>query len=90
MRQTSQTSACSAPFWLVFRSALIVHAVYAPPSHAQTVFGPGGVLEGASDGKCYVDMSTVDEQTSTRIAEALAAKGTRFLEVCCCFVGGVH
>jgi 3-hydroxyisobutyrate dehydrogenase-like beta-hydroxyacid dehydrogenase len=35
----------------------------------------------ADAGKGYVDMSTVDEQTSQRIGEAVAAKGGRFLEV---------
>jgi glyoxylate/succinic semialdehyde reductase len=41
---------------------------------------PGGVLEGLSAGKGYCDMSTVDEETSQKIAEAVAAKGGRFLE----------
>lgn len=36
---------------------------------AQVVFGAGGVLEGIEAGKAYVDMSTVDAQTSTKIAE---------------------
>jgi hypothetical protein len=51
------------------------------PPLPQAVFGPGGVLEGLTTGKGYVDMSTVDEQTSTKIAEAVVAKGGRFLEV---------
>ncbi len=51
------------------------------PSLLQVVFGEKGVLEGLSAGKGYVDMSTVDEGTSQRIAEAVAAKGGRFLEV---------
>ena len=50
-------------------------------SWPQTVFGEGGVLAGICAGKAYVDMSTVDEQTSMRIAEAVVAKGGRFLEV---------
>lgn len=41
---------------------------------------PGGVLAGVTAGKAYVDMSTVDEQTSTKIAEAVTAAGGRFLE----------
>jgi 3-hydroxyisobutyrate dehydrogenase-like beta-hydroxyacid dehydrogenase len=40
----------------------------------------GGVLEGIAAGKGYVDMSTVDEHTSQKIAEAVTAKGGRFLE----------
>lgn len=47
----------------------------------QAALGPGGVVEGISAGKGYVDMSTVDEATSCEIAAAVAAKGGRFLEV---------
>jgi len=50
-----------------------------PAAALAVVFGAGGVLEGVA-GKDYVDMSTVDEATSQRIAEAVAAKGGRFLE----------
>lgn len=31
--------------------------------------GPGGVVEGITPGKGYVDMSTVDSATSLKIAE---------------------
>ena len=31
--------------------------------------GPNGVVEGLSPGKGYVDMSTVDSATSSKIAE---------------------
>eukprot|EP00967_Tisochrysis_lutea_P143968 scaffold268229_cov21-Tisochrysis_lutea.AAC.2 len=47
---------------------------------SQVVFGAQGVLEGLSASKGYVDMSTVDESTSQKIAEAVTAKGGRFLE----------
>lgn len=46
----------------------------------QAVFGADGVLSGMSAGKGYVDMSTVDEQTSGRIAAAVLAAGGAFLE----------
>lgn len=39
------------------------------------------MLEGIRAGKGYVDMSTVDEETSTRIGDAVTAKGGRFVEV---------
>lgn len=35
----------------------------------QVALGPGGVVEGISHGKGYVDMSTVDSATSLKIAE---------------------
>lgn len=47
----------------------------------QVVFGADGVLEGISANKGYVDMSTVDEDTSIKIGEAVTEKGGRFVEV---------
>lgn len=42
--------------------------------------GPGGILEGMGPGKGYIDVSTVDVATSTRIAAAVRAVGGSFLE----------
>ena len=44
------------------------------------MFGNGGVLQGISQGKAYVDMSTVDVDTITDVHEAVTARGGRFLE----------
>lgn len=62
------------------------HLLFLPPF--QAALGPGGVVEGLSAGKGYVDMSTVDEATSTEIAAAVTAKGGRFLEVGWMWMGG--
>lgn len=45
------------------------------------MFGESGILAGITAGRGYVDMSTVDEQTSTKIAAAITAAGASFLEV---------
>ncbi len=59
----------------------IAFAMLADPAAAEEVcFGKGGVLEGISRGKGYVDASTVDAATSCRIAAAVAGAGGRFLE----------
>mmetsp|Transcript_21782 Transcript_21782/g.37153 ORF Transcript_21782/g.37153 Transcript_21782/m.37153 type:complete len:297 (-) Transcript_21782:612-1502(-) len=59
----------------------ITFAMLADPETALAVaFGETGVLAGISGSKGYVDMSTVDEETSTRIGDAIKAKGARFLE----------
>ncbi|MEW5301760.1 MAG: hypothetical protein WDW36_004598 [Sanguina aurantia] len=59
----------------------ITFAVLGDPDAAiEAVFGETGVLSAITAGKGYVDMSTVDEQTSTRIATAVTAKGGLFLE----------
>ena len=35
----------------------------------QIVFGSNGVLRGISSGKCFVEMSTIDEETVQDVAE---------------------
>ncbi|OIW16787.1 hypothetical protein TanjilG_05521 [Lupinus angustifolius] len=56
-------------------------AMLSDPSAAQSVvFDKDGVLEQISTGKGYIDMSTVDAETSLKISEAIKAKGGDFLE----------
>ncbi|KAK9747767.1 hypothetical protein RND81_02G013800 [Saponaria officinalis] len=56
-------------------------AMLSDPSAAILVaVGKDGVVEAISDGKCYIDMSTVDADTSMKISEAVTSKGGRFLE----------
>ncbi|XP_061349812.1 glyoxylate/succinic semialdehyde reductase 1-like isoform X1 [Gastrolobium bilobum] len=50
-----------------------------PPAALSVVFDKDGVLEQAN-GKGYIDMSTVDADTSSKISEAIKAKGGYFLE----------
>jgi 3-hydroxyisobutyrate dehydrogenase len=52
-------------------SASDVEAVYT---------GPGGVIEAIAPGRLCVDMSTIDPGTSRAVAEALRARGGRFLD----------
>lgn len=59
----------------------ITFAMVSDPAAASALcFGKDGVIEGISAGKSYVDVSTVDAETSTSIHDAIKAKGGRFLE----------
>jgi len=51
-----------------------------PTAVRDLVFGNCGVLQGISESKAYVDMSTVDVETMTDVCEAVTARGGRFLE----------
>ncbi|XP_032253565.1 putative oxidoreductase GLYR1 isoform X4 [Phoca vitulina] len=51
-----------------------------PKAAKDLVLGPSGVLQGIRPGKCYVDMSTVDADTVTELAQVAASRGGRFLE----------
>ncbi|OMO96860.1 6-phosphogluconate dehydrogenase, NADP-binding protein [Corchorus capsularis] len=50
-----------------------------PAAALSVVFDKDGVLEQIC-GKCYIDMSTVDPDTSCKISEAITSKGGHFLE----------
>ncbi|MEC5384955.1 NAD(P)-dependent oxidoreductase [Uliginosibacterium sp. H3] len=65
----------------VAASCDITFAILSDPAAArETCFGADGVLEGIGDGRGYIDMSTVDDQTARDIGAAITAKGGRFLE----------
>lgn len=53
------------------------------PSSSNVValyLGQGGVLEGLAAGRLCIDMSTIDPGTSRRVAEAVRARGGRFID----------
>lgn len=51
-----------------------------PSAALSVVFDKNGVLEQICDGKGYIDMSTVDADTSSKINEAIISRGGTFLE----------
>ena len=59
----------------------ITFGMVSDPAAARALcFAEDGVLEGISAGKSYVDISTVDPETSCSIHNAIKKKGGRFLE----------
>lgn len=50
------------------------------PQVEQVVLGPGGVLEHAKPGLLLVDMSTIQPQTSRRVAAEATSRGVRALD----------
>jgi 3-hydroxyisobutyrate dehydrogenase len=63
------------------RDAELVITILPSSSHAESVYlGAGGVLETVARGRLCVDMSTIDPSVSRRIAEAVTARGARFLD----------
>jgi 3-hydroxyisobutyrate dehydrogenase len=63
------------------RGADLVVTMLPSSSHVETAYlGKGGVAEGVAAGTLCVDMSTIDPTVSRRVAEALRAKGVRFVD----------
>lgn len=63
------------------RGADLIVTMLPSSSHVESVYlGKAGVLDGAASGTLCVDMSTIDPVVSRRVAEALHAKGVRFVD----------
>lgn len=61
-------------------SQVIITVLPDSPDMELVALGPGGILEGASEGKIYVDMSTIAPSVAVKVAKAMAAKGVRCLD----------
>ena len=65
----------------VVTASEVTFAMLSNPAAAESVcLGPNGVIEGLTPGKGYVDMSTIDPQTSGDLAAAVTEEGGRYLE----------
>ena len=62
---------------------IIVTIVTADAEVKEVILGPEGVLEGASEGKVIVDMSTISPLTIREVAEVAAKKGVHVVETWC-------
>jgi 3-hydroxyisobutyrate dehydrogenase-like beta-hydroxyacid dehydrogenase len=66
----------------VAESADVVFTMVTNTNALQDVLtGSDGILDGLGPGKVYIDMSTVSPNTSRKLAEQVAAKGARMLDV---------
>lgn len=54
--------------------------VTADESLKEVVLGPGGIAEGATDGKLFIDMSTVGPETERTLAKKLGERGTAMID----------
>jgi 2-hydroxy-3-oxopropionate reductase len=59
---------------------IVVTIVTADPQVREVILGPDGVLEGASEGKLIVDMSTISPLTIREVAEVAAKNGVRVMD----------
>lgn len=63
------------------KQADIVVTMLPSSSHVESVYlSAGGVLEGIGRGRLCIDMSTIEPAVARRVADALRARGARFLD----------
>ncbi|MDD2558177.1 MAG: NAD(P)-dependent oxidoreductase [Desulfuromonadaceae bacterium] len=62
-------------------AAEVTFSMLADPQAALAVcFSPSGVIQAVAPGKAYVEMSTIDPETSSKIGISIQARGALFLE----------
>jgi len=65
----------------VVAAAEVTFSMLADPQAAMAVcFSPSGVIQAVGPGKAYVEMSTIDPETSSKIGISIQARGALFLE----------
>ncbi|KAL7264116.1 hypothetical protein ACSBR1_002129 [Camellia fascicularis] len=73
-------SVAETPAAVVKKCKYTIAMLSDPSAALSVVFDKDGVLEQICNGKGYIDMSTVDSDTSSKISEAITSKGGSFLE----------
>lgn len=73
-------SVCETPAAVVKKCKCTIAILSDPSAACSVVFDKDGVLEQICSGKGYIDMSTVDADTSSKINEAIMSRGGSFLE----------
>lgn len=70
----------TSPSEVVAAASVTFSMVSDPAATREVVFGGRGVLAGVGPGHDYVETSTIDDVTSREVADAVAARGGRYLE----------
>jgi 2-hydroxy-3-oxopropionate reductase len=72
--------AASFPAEVARKSDVMITCLPDSPDVELVALGEGGLIEGASDGDVYVDMSTIAPTVAVEVAEAMAEKGVVCLD----------
>ena len=62
------------------KNSIVITMVPDSPQSEAAILGPGGVLEGASEGDTVIDMSSIAPASSKKIGESCNAAGVNFLD----------
>ena len=62
------------------KSDVVISMLPDSPDVQEVALGPGGIIEGASRGDVYIDMSTIAPSVALEVGGAMAEKGVRCLD----------
>ena len=73
-------SGMASPAAVAEASDIVITMVPDAPDVEKAALGAGGVIEGLAPGGLYIDMSTVDPETTRKVGAAMAARGIRMID----------
>ena len=74
-------TAASSPREVAEQCDVIVSSLPTPQSVENAATGENGIVQGLSAGKVYIDMSSIDPDTTRRVGAAVREKGAEMLDV---------
>ncbi|CAI8027945.1 Probable 3-hydroxyisobutyrate dehydrogenase, mitochondrial [Geodia barretti] len=74
-------TAASSPKDVAEKCDVIISSLPTPQSVENAATGENGLVHGLSAGKVYIDMSTIDPDTTRRVGAAVRATGAEMLDV---------
>ena len=74
-------TAAASPREVAELCEVVISSLPTPQSVENAVTGENGIAEGLNAGKVYIDMSTIDPDTTRRVGEAVRETGAEMLDV---------
>ena len=71
----------ASPSDVAARSEIVVSSLPNPGIVEAVALGEGGIIHGAKPGTVYIDMSSIEPNTTRRVGAALAVRGVEMLDV---------
>src|SRR5690348_8901011 len=73
-------TAAATPKEVAAASEIVITMLPDAPDVEHVALGPDGIVAGIRPGAIYIDMSTIDPETTRRVGEAIAAKGASMID----------
>ena len=73
-------TAAATPREVAAAAEIVVTMLPDAPDVERVALGPDGIVEGIRPGAAYIDMSTIDPQTTRKIGVAIAKRGAQMLD----------
>ena len=79
--QEKGATGVNTPRAVAEQSEVVISSLPTPQAVEQVALGPDGIVSGLSAGQVYIDMSSIDPDTTRKVGRAIAEKGGYMLDV---------